>query len=216
MAPPGGPRAAPAALDQPGHRPRGLRLDRPRPGLRPRRAQPPKDPPPDDGLRDDKPEAKIADKTYGGLRSLDGRHRGWRVFFTAPAMDVPVTVTLGDHKAHGRSDRSGHVDLTFRGHGLGAGWHTATVEAQNSSPVEVPIFVVGDDVTFGLVSDIDDTVISTMLPRAFLAAYNTFVKHEGNRRVVPGMRRSTGRCSPTTPARRRSTSRPARGTPRRR
>lgn len=151
----------------------------------------PKDPPPDDGLREDEPdkkaEKKAGDKTYGGLRSLDGRRRGWRVFFTAPAMDVPVTVTVGEHRAHGRSDRSGHVDLTFRGTGLDAGWHSATVEAQNSEPVQVPIFVVGDDVTFGIVSDIDDTVISTSLPRMFLAAYNTFVKHEGTRRVVPGM-----------------------------
>jgi phosphatidate phosphatase APP1 len=42
-------------------------------------------------------------------------------------------------------------------------------------------------VTMGLVSDIDDTVISTSLPRMMIAAWNTFVKHEGARRVVPGM-----------------------------
>ena len=127
------------------------------------------------------------DPTYGGLRSLEARRRGWRVFFTAPAMDVPVTISVGGHLAHARSDRSGHVDFTFRGHGLDGGWHTATVRAQGAEPVQVDVFVVADDVTYGLVSDIDDTVISTMLPRMFLAAWNTFVKHEGTRRVVPGM-----------------------------
>ncbi|MEO7060314.1 MAG: phosphatase domain-containing protein, partial [Lapillicoccus sp.] len=48
-------------------------------------------------------------------------------------------------------------------------------------------FIVGDDVDYGLVSDIDDTVITTSLPRMFLAAWNTFVRHEGSRRVVAGM-----------------------------
>ena len=47
--------------------------------------------------------------------------------------------------------------------------------------------VVGADVTFGLVSDIDDTVITTALPRPMIAAWNTFVRHESARHVVPGM-----------------------------
>ena len=47
--------------------------------------------------------------------------------------------------------------------------------------------VVGADETFGLISDIDDTVISTSLPRPMIAAWNTFVKSENARHVVPGM-----------------------------
>ncbi|WP_295702760.1 phosphatase domain-containing protein [Lapillicoccus sp.] len=135
----------------------------------------------------DECDEKDDDPTYGGLRSPFGRSRGWRVFFTAPAMDVPITITAGEHVAHGRSDRSGHVDLTFRGHGLDPGWHQVRVVAQNAEPVDVEVFIVGDDVDYGLVSDIDDTVISTSLPRVFLAAWNTFVRHEGARRVVAGM-----------------------------
>ena len=41
--------------------------------------------------------------------------------------------------------------------------------------------------TFGLVSDIDDTVMITALPRPFIAAWNTFVRHEQARHIVPGM-----------------------------
>ena len=47
--------------------------------------------------------------------------------------------------------------------------------------------VIGADVTFGLVSDIDDTVMITALPRPLIAAWNTFVRHEQARHIVPGM-----------------------------
>ena len=47
--------------------------------------------------------------------------------------------------------------------------------------------VIGGDETFGIISDIDDTVISTSLPRPFIAAWNTFVRAESARHVVPGM-----------------------------
>ena len=40
---------------------------------------------------------------------------------------------------------------------------------------------------FGLVSDIDDTVITTMLPRPMIAAFNTFVRRGKARRAVPGI-----------------------------
>jgi phosphatidate phosphatase APP1 len=125
--------------------------------------------------------------SYGGLRSPYLDRRGWRSFVTAPAMAVPVSVQVGNRWAYGRSDRSGHVDLVIDSHGLSPGWHTVTVTARRARPVEVPVFVVADDVRFGLVSDIDDTVITTSLPRPMIAAWNTFVRHERARRVVAGM-----------------------------
>ncbi len=135
-----------------------------------------------DDLEDDRP-----DLTFGGLRSQFGRDRGWRAFVTAPAMDVPISVTIGDQTFHARSDRSGHIDATFRDHLAPAGWHRVTISAQGAAPVEAEVLIVGDDERHGLVSDIDDTVISTSLPRVMIAAWNTFVKHEGARSVVPGM-----------------------------
>jgi phosphatidate phosphatase APP1 len=47
--------------------------------------------------------------------------------------------------------------------------------------------LVGAEQRLGLISDIDDTVISTSLPRPLIAAWNTFVKSENARHVVPGM-----------------------------
>lgn len=127
------------------------------------------------------------DLTYGGMRSPYNRARGWRAFLTAPAMNVPVAVTIGDQVFHARSDRSGHVDATFRDHGLEPGWHVVTLAASNAEPAEARVVIVRPEERFGLVSDIDDTVISTHLPRMMIAAWNTFVRHEGTRHVVPGM-----------------------------
>ncbi len=127
------------------------------------------------------------DVTYGGMRSPYTSRRGWRSFITAPAMNVPVTIHAGDQVIHGRSDRSGHVDITFRGHGLAPGWHQVTITAEHAAPATARVVVVDPAVRFGLISDIDDTVISTSLPRIMIAAWNTFVRNEGARRVVPGM-----------------------------
>ena len=78
---------------------------------------------------------------------------------------MPVKVTAGDREIYGRSDRGGHVDIVARDHGLEPGWQQVVVEAQGTDPVAADVFIVADDVRFGLVSDIDDTVITTMLPR---------------------------------------------------
>lgn len=113
--------------------------------------------------------------------------RGWRVFVTAPAAGVPVTVTIGDREVHGRSDRGGYIDLVAHDHGLEPGWQQVVVQARGTDPVPADVFIVADDVTFGIVSDIDDTVITTMLPRPLLAAWNTFVLRGKTRRAVSGM-----------------------------
>src|SRR4029453_277933 len=102
------------------------------------------------GTRRDEP-----DPTYGVLRSPFLRDRGWRAFVTAPAMGVPISVTVGDRTFHSPSDRSGPVDATFRNHGLEPGWHRVKLSAQGAQDVESEVFIVGPDVTTGLVSDID-------------------------------------------------------------
>lgn len=113
--------------------------------------------------------------------------RGWRVFVTAPARAVPVTVTIGERQVYGRSDRGGYIDLVAHDHGLEPGWQQVVVHAQGTDPVPADVFIVADGVTFGIVSDIDDTVITTTLPRPLIAAWNTFVRRGNSRRPVSGM-----------------------------
>src|SRR5690606_2291877 len=60
-------------------------------------------------------------------------------------------------------------------------------QADGSEPVQAPVLVVDPEARIGLISDVDDTVMVTALPRPFLAAWNTFVLDEHARRPVPGM-----------------------------
>ncbi len=115
------------------------------------------------------------------------QRRGWRNFVTAEALDTPVTVTVGSIAHQVRTDRSGNVDARLPNPGLAPGWAEVTVQAGDSPPAAARVRVIGDDVDFGIVSDIDDTTLSTYLPRPLLAAYNTFVAREEARRPVRGM-----------------------------
>lgn len=119
-------------------------------------------------------------------RALGGR-RGWRAFFTTPAMNAPVTVRVGSRTVTARTDRTGILDVVVSDHGLPPGWHDVELESATGTRASVPICIVDPAVTFGVVSDIDDTIIKTMLPRPLIAAWNTFVRHQGARTAVPGM-----------------------------
>lgn len=121
------------------------------------------------------------------LRSAEEETRGWRAFVTSPAIDVPVTIRIGEREIDGRTDRSGLVDIVVHGHGLGPGWHQVEITSPLARPSTASVLIIGTRQTFGLVSDIDDTVLSTSLPRPVIAAWNTFVKAEGTRSPVPGM-----------------------------
>lgn len=133
------------------------------------------------------PAAADAGATWLELRNADVERRGWRAFFTTPAIGEPVTVHVGEREVRTRADRSGLVDLTVTGHGLEPGWHEVRLESPRAAETTAAVFVVAPDMTMGVVSDIDDTIITTTMPRPLIAAYNTFFRHEGSRRPVRGM-----------------------------
>ncbi|MFP5335448.1 MAG: App1 family protein [Actinomycetes bacterium] len=116
----------------------------------------------------------------------EGAVRGWRSFTTAPVPEAVVDVTIGDRTTQVRTDRGGYVDTVVECD-LPPGRHEITMGVEGSEPVSAPVVVVGPEQTRGLVSDIDDTVMVTSLPRPLIAAWNTFVLHEQARHVVPGM-----------------------------
>src|SRR6478735_5749684 len=138
-------------------------------------------------IGDDAPGSADVDASAGELRRAEEVRRGWRAFLTAPALDVPVTVRVNGRSVTTRTDRGGYIDARVPEPGLAPGWHEATIEAEGAEPAAASVQVIGPEVTFGLVSDIDDTVMVTALPRPMIAAWNTFVRHEQARRVVPGM-----------------------------
>src|SRR5918995_5218839 len=137
--------------------------------------------------RDRPPEEPEEQPFAARLRAVELETRGWRAFITVPAMDEPVLVRVEDRLITTQSDRSGLVDVTVRGHGLDPGWHHVYLSSPRAEPIEVPVLVVGAHQTHGIVSDIDDTVLSTSLPRPLIAAWTAFMRAGGARRPVPGM-----------------------------
>ena len=85
-----------------------------------------------------------------------------------------------------RTDRGGYVDAVLPA-ALAPGWHEITLTTTDSVPTVVRVCVVGPEPQVGIVSDIDDTVVVTHLPRPMIAAWNTFVLQESARTPVRGM-----------------------------
>ncbi|WP_151523883.1 App1 family protein [Serinicoccus kebangsaanensis] len=133
------------------------------------------------------PEEARTALTHAQDSLLDIAQRGWRLFLTAPAVDVPVRVRLGEAELTTRTDRGGYVDVEVSGHGLAPGWQEAYLEISNGDSLTVSVLVVDPDVAVGLVSDIDDTVMVTHLPRILIAGWNTFVRSEQVRQPVAGI-----------------------------
>jgi len=112
--------------------------------------------------------------------------RGWRAFTSVPIPGSEVEIEVGGTVTKVRADRGGLIDIDVRV-SLSPGWHTAVLRSQGTEPAEASIFVIGPETRFGIVSDIDDTVMVTALPRPFLALWNTFVLSERARMATPGM-----------------------------
>jgi len=112
--------------------------------------------------------------------------RGWRNFIGIPVENAGVTVDTGERSYEVQADRSGIVDVVLDVD-LEPSWHRIGLSSESSAVVPALVFVVDPKTSFGLVSDIDDTVMVTALPRPLLAAWHTFVVNEHARATTPGM-----------------------------
>lgn len=145
--------------------------------------------------------------------------RGWRNLFSAEVAGAAVRITAGPDGPlllKTRSDRGGYVDAWVE-LPLEPGWRTLHVAVADvaaadggdgadggaarvsSAPVPAPVQVVDPAATHGIVSDIDDTVLVTMVPRLHLAAWNFLVRSEARRKPVPGMPELYARLTATHP-----------------
>jgi phosphatidate phosphatase APP1 len=112
--------------------------------------------------------------------------RGWRNFIGVPLENARVRVEIGQQSYEVQADLSGIVD-TVVDVDLDPGWQRVGLRSESSQVATAQVFVVDPDVTFGVVSDVDDTVMVTALPRPLLAAWHTFVVNEHARATTPGM-----------------------------
>jgi phosphatidate phosphatase APP1 len=122
--------------------------------------------------------------------------RGWRSFTSVPVQQARVEVEAGGTTHEVTSDRSGIIDVVVPVD-LQPGWQEIGLRVEGGETSKAQVFVVDPATRFGLVSDIDDTVMVTALPRPMLAAWHTFVVNEHARSTTPGMpvlyERLTGR-----------------------
>ena len=113
--------------------------------------------------------------------------RGYRQFFTIQVANLDISVTVNGKTVTGHTNYNGYVDILVHEHGLAAGWHEVTIDAAGAEPITAEVLIVSEDSPLGVVSDIDDTVMVTWLPRAMTAAWNSWVKRTNTRQPVEGM-----------------------------
>ncbi len=111
--------------------------------------------------------------------------RGWRSFASAQVPHAAMTVTIAGVEHEVTADRGGYLDVVLPAE-FDAGWHEVHVSA-GSEAVRAPVLIIGPEPATAVLSDVDDTVMVTALPRPILALWNAFVLHENARRPVPGM-----------------------------
>ncbi|WP_445818916.1 App1 family protein [Arthrobacter sp. G119Y2] len=133
-----------------------------------------------------KPGYAAAGENSAGAKVIRDGIRGWRNFMSPPINKAEVTVEIGDECYPVTADRGGVVDVVLPVQ-LAPGWTTVTLRSEDSEAAVAPVYIVDPSAAVGVVSDIDDTVMVTALPRPFLAAWNTFVLDEHARTPTPGM-----------------------------
>ena len=104
--------------------------------------------------------------------------RGWRSFATLPAKHVDGHHRGRRRRTHRPAPTAAASSTPWSRRDLEPGWATVRLRVADAEPVEAPIRVIDPAVRFGILSDIDDTVMVTALPRPLLAAWNTFVLDE--------------------------------------
>lgn len=115
------------------------------------------------------------------------RVRGWRTFTSLYVPYQKVTVLVDDVPvAEVAADRGGVLDSIVR-ISLEPGWHTVTLQTANGEAGHSQIKVMTPNSPIGVISDVDDTILITALPKPFVAAWNSFVLDENARKATPGM-----------------------------
>ncbi|MET0977760.1 MAG: phosphatase domain-containing protein [Paeniglutamicibacter terrestris] len=112
--------------------------------------------------------------------------RGWRNFTSPIVPNGRVEVQINGERFEVQADRGGVLDVRVAAT-LPPGWNTVTLLAEGRSAVSAPVLMVDAAQEFAVLSDVDDTVVVTALPRPLLAAWNSFVLSEHARLATPGM-----------------------------
>ncbi len=119
--------------------------------------------------------------------------RSLRLFVTDELPGVPLRVTVGDVSVETVSDGEGYFVARLQPPGVSGPWQDGRVELageyrglSDPHPTPVRIRVPGADAAFGVISDIDDTIIETGVQRVGLMLRQTFTGSALTRTPFPG------------------------------
>lgn len=135
------------------------------------------------------PASATEDEEVGGAI-----RRTVRRFLTAELPGVRLTVTIGGTTVETTTDDDGYYRVAMPGAdtALASPWTRGLVElagsapGTSSSPTEVQVRVPGSDAAFGIISDIDDTILETGVQRVSSMVRTTFTGTARTRNPFPG------------------------------
>ena len=146
-----------------------------------------------------------------GTQDTANPMRGWRSFTATAMSDAPVTIVIDGTKYEAYTDRGGVLDVKLS-IDLEPGMHEVIMYVPGSRAVATSVYIVPESQKLGVIMDVDDTVMVTMLPRPLVAAWNSFILDEHARIPTPGMAVMTTVSAAATRMRRSCTCPPAPGT----
>ena len=129
----------------------------------------------------------------GGPRSDDGWWRNlrnaWRRFDSEPVAGVDVEVSFRGESGLARSDEEGYWSLTLPGAPPAQSlWELAEARPAGAPKVFLqPVLCVPDHAEFGVLSDIDDTVLESNVTDWQTAAQLTFLHNARTRKPLEGV-----------------------------
>ena len=133
-----------------------------------------------------------------GTQDTANPMRGWRSFTATAMSDAPVTIVIDGTKHEAYTDRGGVLDVKLS-IDLDPGMHEVIMYVPGSRAVATSVYIVPESQKLGVIMDVDDTVMVTMLPRPLVAAWNSFILDEHARIPTPGMAVMTDRIRRSHP-----------------
>lgn len=127
-----------------------------------------------------------------GVRAAARRTLGQ--FVTTELPGVPLRVTVAGADVDTESDQEGYfrVRLATPAEALTSPWTTGTIELRGdyrgvtSARAEVEVLVPAAEARFGVISDVDDTILETGVQRAMRMVVQTFTGSALTRTAFPG------------------------------
>jgi phosphatidate phosphatase APP1 len=122
-----------------------------------------------------------------GDAALTNLRQTLRLLFNKERMHKAVRVWMTAHEWQGATDAEGF--FRFEPHNLAAlppGWHRIHAEAGDAQD-EIGLLLVPPENVYGVISDVDDTLLISQVTRKWQLLINTLLRNPLQRLVVPGI-----------------------------